>query len=101
MSAYLLHLGWMVPVILLQWVLAGRILLRNRKPILLTVAAIGTYYWLTDVYAVDAGIWDFDPEAITGIRLFGLPIEEILFFYMTSLLVAQSIVMFLPDRERY
>ncbi len=100
MSTYALHLLWVVPIIVLQWLIAAPILRRNLRAIAAPAFLVGTYYWLTDLVAVDAGIWGFDPDAVFGLHIAGLPIEEVAFFYLTALLVAQSIVMFLPDSER-
>lgn len=98
---YLFHLlWWMLPVIALQWGFAWRIFLRNKRAIFLPPLIIGTYYALADSVAVSSGIWHFDLEQVLGIFLGPLPIEEILFFYITALLVSQSFVMFLPERLR-
>ena len=101
-TAYLSHvLFWMLPVILGQWWIAGRILRRNLKAVLLPALIVGTYLTGADVAAVRAGIWFFDPKQNLGCLLFGiLPVEEARFFFLTSLLVAQSLVMFLPDKLR-
>ena len=98
---YLFHLlVWMLPVIILQWLLAWRIFIANRRAVFLPALLIGTYYSLADVVAVRAGVWFFDEEQILGIHIGPLPIEEVLFFYITALLVSQSFVMFLPGRFR-
>jgi len=47
--------------------------------------------------AVRAGTWFFDEKQITGVKLGGiLPWEEVAFFFLTSLLVAQSYLLLLP-----
>lgn len=98
---YLVHLlGWMLPVIALQWGIAWRIFLRNRRAVFLPPVIIGTYYVLADSVAVNAGVWYFDPQQILGVFIGPLPVEEILFFYITALLVSQSFVMLLPERLR-
>lgn len=98
---YTFHLlAWMLPVLLIQWVVGPRILWRNRRPILLAVFIVGTYLILTDIVAVYYGVWFFDENLILGWSPFGVPIEEWAFFYLTALLVAQSFVLFLPDRYR-
>ena len=100
-TTYLYHLlFWMVPVLLIQWGIAWRIFLANKRAVFIPPLVLGTYYTLTDLVAVGQGIWFFDGNQILGLKLFGLPLEEILFFFITSLLVSQSIVMFLPPRFR-
>lgn len=39
-------------------------------------------YIIWDIYFVAKGVWSFNENYITGIRLFNLPIEEILFFFV-------------------
>ena len=94
-------LVWMLPVVLAQWWIAGCVLRRNLKAVLLPALIVGAYLSCADAVAIRAGIWFFDPKQNLGILLFGLlPVEETLFFFLTSLLVAQSLVMFLPDTLR-
>ncbi|MDK3156721.1 lycopene cyclase domain-containing protein [Kamptonema cortianum] len=99
---YLFHLlAWMLPILILQWVIAWKILWRNRTLVFWPAIAFGTYYTIVDFVAVHSGVWYFDPAQNLGIHFLGvLPLEEILFFYITALLVSQSFVMFLPDRLR-
>lgn len=98
---YLTHLLlWLLPVVCLQWLGFWRILWPNRGPILLASFIVGFYLCLTDMVAVRFGVWDFDPALILGISPGGVPIEEWGFFFLTSLLVAQSFVLFLPQSLR-
>lgn len=98
---YLAHLlVWMFPVIALQWALSWRVFVRHRRAILWPTLIAGSYYTVVDMVAVREGIWYFDPSRIIGVHLGPLPIEEVLFFYITALLVAQSVVMLLPARLR-
>ena len=34
-----------------------------------------------DIYFTQRGIWGFNPEHLLGINIFGLPLEEVLFFF--------------------
>lgn len=48
--------------------------------IIQSILIVSTVYILWDVIATKRGDWAFNPEHLLGIYLFGLPIEEILFF---------------------
>ena len=99
---YLFHLlGWMLPVVALQWLVGPRILRANLPAILPSVLIVGTYLTATDFVAVAAGVWHFDDDLILGIKVLGVPVEEVVFFYLTALLVAQCFVLFLPERFRH
>jgi lycopene cyclase domain-containing protein len=94
---YALHLVWFLPVIYVQWVIAPRLLFGHLGLLALVTGAFGIYYTLADLVAVKAGTWFFDEKQITGVKLGGiLPWEEIAFFFLTSLLVAQSYLLLIP-----
>lgn len=101
-TTYLQHeLIWMLPILIGQWLIASKILRKNIKAIVIPALFLGTYLSAADSYAISSGIWFFDPNQNLGCLLFGiLPVEETLFFFLISLLVAQSLVMFLPDKLR-
>jgi lycopene cyclase domain-containing protein len=95
--AYAFHLlFWMLPVVALQWCIAADLLAARGVLIAAATALVGAYLSGADVLAVRWNLWFFDERQITGGRVLGLPWEEIAFFFITSLLVAQSFVMFLP-----
>lgn len=98
---YLFHLlVWMLPILLIQWALGWRVFLRNFRAVIIPTLTIGTYFTLADGIAIHQGIWKFDRNQILGIHLGMVPIEEVLFFFLTSLLVAQSLILFLPEKLR-
>ena len=98
---YAIHLAWFFPVIYAQWVMAPALFLGHAGLLALVTAAFGVYYTLADLAAVRAGTWFFDEKQITGVKLGGvLPWEEIAFFFLTSLLVAQSYLLLLPEDFR-
>lgn len=45
-----------------------------------SVLVVGTAYLIWDAAATARGHWGFNPEHVLGIRIAGLPVEEILFF---------------------
>lgn len=93
--AYLGHLlFWFAPVVLLQWCIGG-VLLGAPALVLAVTFGLGGLLTVFDVIAIRAGIWFFDPAQVLGIEpVKGLPVEEALFFLITSLLVAQSWLLF-------
>jgi lycopene cyclase domain-containing protein len=98
---YAIHLGWFLPVIYCQWILAPQLFWAHAGLLALATASFGIYYTLADLVAVRAGTWFFDEKQITGVKLAGLlPWEEIAFFFLTSLLVAQSYLLLLPSELR-
>ena len=98
---YAAHLAWFLPVVYAQWVLAPPLFWEHAGLLALVTAAFGIYYTLADLVAVRAGTWFFDEKQITGVKLGGvLPWEEIAFFFLTSLLVAQSYLLLLPEDLR-
>ena len=58
------------------------------KPIaaLLAIVYVTTTPW--DSAAVAQGLWGFDPGRILGVRLLGLPVEELAFFGLQTLLTS-------------
>lgn len=98
---YLFHLlAWTLPIIAGQWLLAWRVFRRNEVALTMPTLICGTWFTLADYFAVKSGLWFFDEEQILGVYLGPLPLEEVLFFYVVSLIVAQSFVMLLPQRYR-
>ena len=98
---YAIHLAWFLPVIYAQWVLAPPLFWGHAALLAMVTVAFGVYYTLADLAAVRAGTWFFDEKQITGLKLGGvLPWEEIAFFFLTSLLVAQSYLLLLPGDLR-
>jgi len=98
---YAIHLAWFLPVVYAQWILAPPLFWDHAGLLAIMTAAFGVYYTLADLAAVRAGTWFFDEKQITGVKLAGiLPWEEIAFFFLTSLLVAQSYLLLLPEDLR-
>ncbi len=92
---------WFLPVIIVQWLFGFEILAPRLSVILISTFIIGTLLSLADVWAVRRGIWYFDDAQITRIYVARiLPWEEVAFFYTTSLLVSQSILVLAPSSLR-
>ncbi|WP_319226432.1 lycopene cyclase domain-containing protein [Draconibacterium orientale] len=68
-------------------------------PSILLVALV---YIVFDVNFTNRGIWGFNPEYLSGIYLFSLPLEEILFFVVipyASIFLHESIREYFPKLE--
>ena len=93
-SYLVLLLGWALPILLLQWAVAGRALWRARRLLLATVVCCSLYLSLADHFAIARGIWQIHEPGILGLRFRGhLPLEEALFFFLTVVMSAQGFVM--------
>jgi lycopene cyclase domain-containing protein len=98
---YFLHLTvWTMPVLAGQWAIGWRIFVRNLPGVLAPPVIATVFFGICDSFAVQAGIWFFDPSQILGWHLGPLPVEEVLFFFLTSLLVSQSFILLLPAGYR-
>jgi lycopene cyclase domain-containing protein len=93
-----LYLGaiavWAAPIAALQWMLGGPVLWRNRRLLALAIVVPTLYLSLIDRIAIELGIWRLLPAHMTGINLLGLPIEEGVFFLVTTTLVVQGLILF-------
>lgn len=77
----------------MQWAYGGHHLWRLRRVIAVAVAAPTLYLWIADRIALALSIWHISDQFTTGLALFGLPIEEALFFLVTNMLVVQGLVL--------
>ena len=59
------------------------------------VLIVGTYLSIADRIAIGEGIWHIAEATSTGVLVAGLPIEEAVFFYVTTLLSVWSVLLFL------
>lgn len=97
--AYLIHLlAWALPFILLQLGFlvhhykehTGAVLRAVLPPALI----IGVYLSVTDHLAISAGIWNFGEGRHLGVYVGQVPLEEVLFFVLTSVLVSLGLTLF-------
>ena len=94
------YLAWLavlvVPILGGQWLAFPGFLARTARRWLPVALGLSAYFAFADAIGIASGIWRI-PEATTiGIRLAGvLPLEEALFFLLTTLMVVQTVVLFL------
>lgn len=85
-------LVWALPIIILQWALGGRYLWRTCGVWAPVSLALCVWFTLADAIAIAAGVWRFDSRALLGPALGPVPLEEILFYLLTSLMVTQGFI---------
>jgi len=96
--AYLVHLlAWAGPLLLVQGVLLvrryGGDTLRALHAILPPVGAVTAWLVVADHLAIREGIWRFGDGLHLGWRIGVVPVEEVLFFLVTNLLVAMGLAL--------
>ncbi|WP_309242982.1 lycopene cyclase domain-containing protein [Hyalangium versicolor] len=97
--AYLAHLLiWTVPLILLQLLALAQHYRRRTGAVLRAVLPpaflVGGYLAVADHLAISAGIWNFGEGKHLGVYVGAVPLEEVLFFVLTSLLVSLGLALF-------
>ena len=96
----LLLLAWALPVIALHWCVGAPELRAHARLLLVAVLVPTIYLSLADAVAIDAGIWSISEELTVGWQIGTLVFEEVVFFLLTNVLVAQSIILFLSPSAR-
>lgn len=82
---YLVVLGLCLAITApLELVLGVRVY-RQARRLALTLACTGAVFVAWDLVGARLGHWDYNRDAITGITLLGLPLEEYLFFVVVPL----------------
>jgi lycopene cyclase domain-containing protein len=96
-----LELAWALPPVIVQLFFGADILLRHRRLVLLTILPMTLYLSLADTVAISAGTWTIDPAQSLGILLGGvLPIEEFVFFLLTTVLVSFGLILGMATESR-
>ena len=94
------NLGFMFPVLAIQWWLGLYILIHNWKFWLLGSIIPSAYLLGLDYWALQEGIWFLSPDYITGIKVFDVFLEQIFIYTLPSILVAQSALIIVRQFER-
>lgn len=90
-----LILSWALIPVLSQTLFGADILFARRKLLLAGIIPPTLYLWVVDALALRSGTWTIDPLQTTGVRLGNLPIEEMLFFLMTNVIIVCGMVLML------
>ncbi len=92
-----LILAWALPVLAMQFAFGADILWHYRRLVILTVLPVAAYLSATDTLAIVSGTWSINPALSTGILIASLPLEEALFFFVTALIIACGLTLFLSE----
>lgn len=94
-GAYLgLELGWFLLPIIMQILIGGDILWRNRRLLALSLLPPIIYLCATDALAIASGVWIISPQQTLGVLLGGvLPLEEVIFFTLTNTLIVFGMIL--------
>lgn len=95
-----LELAWFLPPILLQLAFGADILWARRRWVAWGLLPALVYLCVTDGLAIASGVWTINPAFSTG-RLIGpLPLEELVFFGLTSILIVFSVALLTAEASR-
>lgn len=82
-----LIVSWGLLPVLVQLAFGADILLANLRAVVLAILTPTLYLWLVDALAISSGTWTIDPIQTTGLKIGPLPLEEMVFFMMTNILI--------------
>jgi lycopene beta-cyclase len=88
-----LELAWALPPIFIQVAVGMRTVAQQRWLLALTVIPITLYLSVADSVAISMGIWTISPASSLGVTAGDLPLEECLFFLLTTTLVSVGFVL--------
>lgn len=92
-------LAWAIPILTLQWLIGWRKLWRARSSWPWVVLGLGTYLTLADAVAIGQHIWFFQPALLTGWMLGNVPLEEMLFYLLTTAMIVQGFILLFPPQS--
>ncbi len=95
-----LILLWAFIPLWLQTAFGADILLAYRRSLLWAISLPTLYLWGVDILAIQWGTWTISPQQTTGIRLGVLPVEEMVFFFITNVLVCFGITLLIAPESR-
>jgi lycopene cyclase domain-containing protein len=90
-----LIVSWALAPVFIQVVFGGDILLANWKLLAAAILTPTFYLWWVDSLAITAGTWTIDPAQTTGVMLGALPLEEMLFFFITNVIIGFGVTLML------
>jgi putative membrane protein len=88
----------MLPPIILQMAVGADVLWHQRRLVFASLLPAVAYFSVTDALAIRSGTWTIDPAQSTGVMLGALPLEELIFFTLTNMLIVFGMTLVLSHR---
>lgn len=95
-----LILIWAAVPVGVQVAFGGDILHARAGKLALTIVPPTLYLWAVDAFAIGSGTWTINPLQTTGIKFGVLPIEEMLFFFVTNLIIGCGVQLMLAEESQ-
>jgi lycopene cyclase domain-containing protein len=95
-----LALAWALPPIMLQLAVVADLLWRQRRLVATAILSTTVYLCAADALAIGAGTWTISPAHSLNVFVAGLPLEEIVFFLATNILIVFGITLSLTPETR-
>lgn len=92
---------WFGPPLLVQLAFGGKTLIREKRLWVASVLPPTVIFWIGDVIALKARIWEINPSA-SLLKVLDIPVEDPFIFLLGSILVANTMILGggLPGNER-
>lgn len=88
-------LCWVCPVIMFLWYGAGNYLVKNTLPSCVAIVVPSIYLCWIDKVALNDGVWHIEETITLNVFIVhGLPIEEVLFFFLVNTLIVLGVSAF-------
>ncbi|MFB6157284.1 MAG: lycopene cyclase domain-containing protein [Haloferacaceae archaeon] len=85
---------WGSPILGFLWFLGGPVIWRERRTVAPAILVPTVYLWIVDRIAIGLGLWTISSRYSTGLAVAGLPVEEMVFFLVTNVLVVFGLVLY-------
>ncbi|MBK8661098.1 MAG: lycopene cyclase domain-containing protein [Ignavibacteriales bacterium] len=72
------------------------------KYLLFSILTVSPFYLVWDAVATSRGDWGFSPEYLIEIYIFGLPLEEVLFFVTvpySCIFIFETVKLYIPEKK--
>jgi lycopene cyclase domain-containing protein len=93
---YLAFLLIWIGVIGLQWLIGWRKLWKERWAWLWVAIGLSVYFSFAGAIAIEQHIWFLRPDFLIGWYIGNMPVEEMLFYLLTTVMIVQGFVMLFP-----